>query len=335
MNHQHPKLALSSILFSLFIVSSCINKSGDSIPGINSLVEVVEEPAGTNCSSGGVKIITGQDLNASGTLDEEEISTTSYVCDGDSDGIHEFYFTQGIDGYDGVTECVIYDYPEPLGLTTLMAGYFTFELDYTLNTLIRFEGLETIFETVSSEFEIVEATLFLRGALSQTYYGNRLAVSHLSYPSDEILFQADATWNYRTAVPTEAIWPNSQSFSSEETEGIYDIFEMQLRGFGDTPYTGIIPLSLDRSSVSQWVSGNNPGVALSLLDDIIELNELLTIYPSDDANIYNRPTLYLKIKEVSTPSARTRPSNESAYKDWWQSLSYEQKIAPMLRRSNR
>ena len=53
--------------------------------GIANLVIVTEEPSGSNCSTGGVKIETGLDTNQNGLLDTDEIESTSYVCNGDSD----------------------------------------------------------------------------------------------------------------------------------------------------------------------------------------------------------------------------------------------------------
>lgn len=43
---------------------------------------VTPEPASANCAQGGSKIDSGIDTNANGILDPEEVSNTSYVCDG-------------------------------------------------------------------------------------------------------------------------------------------------------------------------------------------------------------------------------------------------------------
>ncbi len=50
--------------------------------GLNSLVAMTNEPAGANCAYGGTKVTSGLDLNASGTLDANEVSATRYVCNG-------------------------------------------------------------------------------------------------------------------------------------------------------------------------------------------------------------------------------------------------------------
>ena len=53
--------------------------------GLNSLITSIEEPKGSNCSKGGIKVQTGIDLNSNNVLDSSEITTTNYVCN-DSNG---------------------------------------------------------------------------------------------------------------------------------------------------------------------------------------------------------------------------------------------------------
>ncbi|CAM1344724.1 DUF7151 family protein [Tenacibaculum amylolyticum] len=50
--------------------------------GSNSLTSVITELAGENCENGGVKINLGIDTNSDGILNESEITSTSYVCNG-------------------------------------------------------------------------------------------------------------------------------------------------------------------------------------------------------------------------------------------------------------
>ena len=52
------------------------------LTGANSLVGVVNEPAGTNCDNGGFKVNSGTDANGNGILEPIEIQNTSYVCNG-------------------------------------------------------------------------------------------------------------------------------------------------------------------------------------------------------------------------------------------------------------
>lgn len=53
-------------------------------PGTSMLVRMVDEPAGTNCASGGQKLQLGTDVNANSELDDGEVQETRYVCNGNS-----------------------------------------------------------------------------------------------------------------------------------------------------------------------------------------------------------------------------------------------------------
>lgn len=57
----------------------------DGSNGYSSLVNVVEEPAGEECSSGGYRINSGIDLNNNNVLDENEILNSEYICNSDLD----------------------------------------------------------------------------------------------------------------------------------------------------------------------------------------------------------------------------------------------------------
>jgi hypothetical protein len=52
------------------------------IDGSTSLTSVTTELAGNNCENGGVKIDSGVDTNGNGTLDQDEVTATAYVCNG-------------------------------------------------------------------------------------------------------------------------------------------------------------------------------------------------------------------------------------------------------------
>lgn len=76
----------------LFLLLACQGEEGpigpsgvdgnDGASGLNSLVNVATEPTGTNCENGGIKVDVGIDNNANGSLDTDEILSTSYVCNG-------------------------------------------------------------------------------------------------------------------------------------------------------------------------------------------------------------------------------------------------------------
>jgi len=51
--------------------------------GLNSLIAIVTEPPGSNCSYGGLRISVGLDLNGNGVLEQSEVASTAYSCSTD------------------------------------------------------------------------------------------------------------------------------------------------------------------------------------------------------------------------------------------------------------
>ena len=50
--------------------------------GLNSLVTLSAAPSGTDCPNGGQRVESGLDADRDGQLDQSEISSTGYVCNG-------------------------------------------------------------------------------------------------------------------------------------------------------------------------------------------------------------------------------------------------------------
>lgn len=59
------------------------SRSGMVSSAVNALVKTSVELPGINCSTGGLKVESGQDTNANGLLDLSEITSTRYVCNGE------------------------------------------------------------------------------------------------------------------------------------------------------------------------------------------------------------------------------------------------------------
>ena len=95
------KLKLSLFIV-LFILSSCgeVENGLDGQDGQNILVKVEEEPSGSNCPNGGKKVSFGYDTNDSGVLDATEVSTSTFICNGE-DGEDGEDGDDGLDGQDG------------------------------------------------------------------------------------------------------------------------------------------------------------------------------------------------------------------------------------------
>ncbi|MBU1243560.1 hypothetical protein KKD52_09855, partial [Myxococcota bacterium] len=86
----------------------------DAADGFSSLIRREDEPAGGNCPFGGQAVMSGQDTDFNGYLDDMEVQNTSYVCHG-ADGI------DGIDGVDGINN-LFETTVEPAGTTCAAGG---------------------------------------------------------------------------------------------------------------------------------------------------------------------------------------------------------------------
>ena len=69
-------------------------KGADGTDGRDSMMSVADEAAGENCPNGGKKFMSGVDADGNGTLDETEVRSSYYICNGEnaveaSDGIKE------------------------------------------------------------------------------------------------------------------------------------------------------------------------------------------------------------------------------------------------------
>ena len=89
-----------SLIFTILFIVSCgdVENGEDGISGMNTLVKSETESNGSNCSNGGTKLMFGLDLNSNNVLSVDEVTTTTYVCNGD-DGTNG---TNGLDGLDGL-----------------------------------------------------------------------------------------------------------------------------------------------------------------------------------------------------------------------------------------
>ena len=94
-----------------FICNGAPGQSGGTgANGFNTLVAVVNESAGTNCTNGGKKINYGLDQNRNGVLDNNEITTSTYVCNTTAGG--------GTNGFSSLVSVVT----EPIGANCAGGG---------------------------------------------------------------------------------------------------------------------------------------------------------------------------------------------------------------------
>ncbi len=85
--------------------------------GLTTLINTTVEPAGVNCTDGGIRIDVGTDDDRNGTLDAVEIDITEYVCNG-ADGLDG---ATGATGENGLTAMVTTTH-EPAGVNCIDGG---------------------------------------------------------------------------------------------------------------------------------------------------------------------------------------------------------------------
>jgi hypothetical protein len=72
----------------LALLASCASANG--LDGSNAIVRVVDEPPGSACEFGGVKIESGLDENRDGNLAHSEVKETQFVCESGGSGTSQF-----------------------------------------------------------------------------------------------------------------------------------------------------------------------------------------------------------------------------------------------------
>ncbi len=74
---------LNYMLFSIVLIAAVLNGCGkQGLEGKKSLIDLVTETAGPNCSNGGYKVLSGIDQNNNDILDADEVQSTKYICNG-------------------------------------------------------------------------------------------------------------------------------------------------------------------------------------------------------------------------------------------------------------
>ncbi len=62
----------------LIVLAACGGDDGKN--GKTTLLQTSNEPPGANCLNGGTKVTSGIDADGNGTLDDSEVTSTSYIC---------------------------------------------------------------------------------------------------------------------------------------------------------------------------------------------------------------------------------------------------------------
>lgn len=312
----------------------------DGSNGNNSLISVSSfSGVQGGCTNGGLIIRTGVDDNGNGSLDAGEVDATSYVCDGsdgsngndgNSDNIYEFYFQEGFDGYTGVLDVSITDKNptergESLSVDRGATDSHGLLLFPDINQKIA-EG------TGTTEFEVVEAILYLRGsstpqdgATEDNWIGAKIL-----QPTAPVFTEDGVTWT----ASGNGDWslPGVTSRSSDgDAYGYSDMFRLP----SAFAFNGFIPLLLSKTEVAAWTDpstgkDDNKGIVLLMANASVlyELDVFTSNY-AKDANY--RPTLYIKVK--TGVKARSATESDEEYISRWNAMSLREKLAPLHRKT--
>ena len=129
--------------------------NSDSSPA--TLVDAVAEPAGPNCASGGTAIHAGPDADGDGVLDDAEISSTVYVCNG-ADGADSTPILVGVEEEPAGANCAqgglaVMVGPDADGDGTLDAGEVT-DTSYVCDGAAGTDGEDAVATLVRVEEEL-------------------------------------------------------------------------------------------------------------------------------------------------------------------------------------
>jgi hypothetical protein len=78
-------MKIKIVLTCAFIGTIFFGCTKEGTTGQSSLLNLIPEPPGANCASGGIKVASGIDANRDNVLEDNEIQNVKYVCNG-SDG---------------------------------------------------------------------------------------------------------------------------------------------------------------------------------------------------------------------------------------------------------
>lgn len=144
--------------------------------GVQTLVTTTDEPAGANCTSGGLRVDSGPDTDGSGSLDAGEVTATEYVCDGI--------------GPDGLS--MAREFPSPtstldstfsMGPLGAGGGSATFQAGGNVEETITFDGVTSL-DSLTIQFDMNDRTnsFCVVGTLTFDITVNGTTIGTYSYP---------------------------------------------------------------------------------------------------------------------------------------------------------
>ena len=296
---------------------------------------IMTSTAATCGGDGGQTYSFGYDNDGNGTIDE--LLTSFTICngadgsngvDGNSDGIFEFYISNGFNGYTegvdvSINEQGNNEYNQILSVDFADANQS--------NSILYFPRLQELVESgVNGDpYEIVEAILYLRAAVPadpRTPPANEawIGVKTLRSNAPEVR-DGSATWTEADGAGTAWSSPGAAVTEDGGANAFSDMYSLPAL----FTFDGVVPLLLSRSEVASWTADEsfNKGMVVTFAGSTVYE---IDFYSSEyEADIYLRPTLYIKVQT----NTRARNLTHEEYLDQWNSKSYEEKVAPLENRT--
>ena len=91
------------LLFQILLFSIILGCTKEGHDGKTSLIDMIPEPIGENCIAGGIKIISGIDLDNNNILDENEIQDSAFICHGNDGSLYYDKLVRLVISYHGIT----------------------------------------------------------------------------------------------------------------------------------------------------------------------------------------------------------------------------------------
>ncbi|MDC6361941.1 MULTISPECIES: hypothetical protein [Flavobacteriaceae] len=295
-----------------------------------------------------------EDINQDGVFDALDCQGApgNDGQDGSDKPNMEFYFQDGFKGYDGTHDAYI----SGQATFTNFGGNHVFRVSHDnnnqtikRNSVIRFAGIDDITtdlvegsETCTDGFYINKATLYVYlSSYTKTGVGIYQPAIQLycgfynGGTNDPMFEQMEATWFLGNA-DTNWFVEGGQSFLFDyglNTGNDDYIVPIQFNELAEGSGTvGWVAIPLPRSLMNQWICNPEENKGMRLRIDETELNSdevVLEFISSDNPNKMDlRPLLVIETEDVDPAAGKMAPSSKA--KDW-DSMSYEEKMAPLYR----
>ena len=321
---------LPLILLTLFFGCEVSEESPDSEQTAESLFQLYDEPAGTNCANGGLLLETGLDDNQNGLLDANEVTKSEFICNEENTVEQiDYYFQQGFKDYEDAIGLSISSEEQDTSISDLICSINTFSED-TSRVLLKFGQLSQI---ISEDFE--SSSIYLNEAILYLHTNcignnsNYLEVGTFDVVDPSVpTFDQNATWNQAN---NSDLWTSPGSFTDiNQNELTFGGFDDRFYFEGGGAYLGSwIPLRLSREAVSRWITNeaNNKGLVLSLgMDPMGDI-----CFDAVTSNSNERgPMLYLNVEKAPS-GERDAPKTEEQLKSEWDLKTTTEKLAPLYR----